>query len=102
MKSLTASTLAVLMALSTPALAEKELASCEQIAGLAESMMSARQSGVSMVDAMGTAGDSAMIEKMVIDAYEVHRFKAPVWQESEVADFRDKYFMACYKSRQGN
>ena len=53
MKTLIA-TLALLMALSAPALAEQSV--CEKIAGLAESIMDARQSGVSVVDAMGTSG----------------------------------------------
>jgi len=83
------------MALSVPALAEKSV--CKQVANLAENMMEARQIGVSMVDAMGAAGDSAIIKRMVVEAYEVRRFKAPVWQATEVQDFRDEWFMVCYK-----
>jgi len=98
MKTLIA-TLALMMAPSTPAQAEQ--ASCEQIAELAESIMDARQSGLSVVDAMGASGGSAMIERMIIEAYESHRYKAEIWQTGEIADFRDKWFLYCYKSMKG-
>ena len=98
MKTLIAA-LALMMALSAPAQAEQSV--CEKIAGLAESIMDARQSGVSVVDAMGTSGGSAMIERMIIEAYEAHRYKAEIWQTGEIADFRDKWFLYCYKSMKG-
>jgi len=55
MKTLTALTLAILMALSTTATALAKPASCEQIAELAKSIMTARQKGVSVVKMMGWA-----------------------------------------------
>ena len=99
MKTLIA-TLALMMALSVPAQAEP--ASCEQIADLAKSIMTARQKGVSMSKVMELADGSALFESMIVNAYEVHRFKAPVWQEAEVAEFRDKWYMACYKEFKGD
>jgi len=33
----------------------------------------------------------------VVEAYEVRRHPAPMWQEREIDDFRDKWYLACYK-----
>ena len=98
MKTLTATTLALLMALSAPALAKP--ASCEQIAELAKSIMTARQKGVSMVEMMGE--DGSLTEVIVVDAYEEGRYRVEANQQRRIADFRDEWFMVCYKSRKGN
>ena len=100
MKALTATILALLMALSAPALAKP--ASCEQIADLAKSIMTARQKGVSMVEMMGVGEDGSLTEVIVVDAYEEGRYRVEANQHRRVADFRDEWFMACYKSRKGN
>ena len=100
MKTLTALTLAILMALSTTATALAKPASCEQIAELAKSIMTARQKGVSMVEMMGE--DGSLTEVIVVDAYEEGRYRVEANQQRRIADFRDEWFMACYKSRKGN
>ena len=102
MKALTALTLAILMALSTTAPALAKPASCEQIAELAKSIMTARQEGVSMVEMMGVGEDGSLTEVIVVDAYEEGRYRVEANQHRRVADFRDEWFMACYKSRKGN
>ena len=102
MKTLTALTLAILMALSTTAAAEEEQASCEQIADLAKSIMTARQKGVSMVEMMGVGEDGSLTEVIVVDAYEEGRYRVEANQQRRIADFRDEWFMVCYKSRKGN
>ena len=100
MKALTATILALLMALSAPALAKP--ASCEQIAELAKSIMTARQKAVSMVEMMGVGEDGSMTEVIVVDAYEEGRYRVEANQQRRIADFRDEWFMVCYKSRKGN
>jgi hypothetical protein len=100
MKALTATILALLMALSAPALAKP--ASCEQIAELAKSIMTARQKGVSMVEMMGVGEDGSLTEVIVVDAYEEGRYRVEANQQRRIADFRDEWFMVCYKSRKGN
>jgi len=95
MKTLIA-TLALLMALSTTAAAEmSEQARCEGYASYAETIMSARQGGVSMVVIMRNSFGT--MKKMVVEAYEVRRHLAPLWQDREIADFRDKWALWCFK-----
>jgi hypothetical protein len=100
MKALTATILALLMALSAPALAKPAI--CEQIAELAKSIMTARQKGVSMVEMMGVGEDGSLTEVIVVDAYEEGRYRVEANQHRRVADFRDEWFMACYKEFKGD
>ena len=102
MKTLTALTLAILMALSTTATALAKPASCEQIAELAKSIMTARQKGVSMVEMMGVGEDGSLTEVIVVDAYEEGRYRVEANQQRRIADFRDKWYMACYKEFKGD
>ena len=97
MKTLIA-TLALLMALSVPAQAEP--ASCQQIAELAKSIMTARQKGVSMSKVMEIAGDNKLFKEMMVDAYETGRYIVESNQRRETADFRDKWYLACYKAQE--
>ena len=100
MKTLTALTLAILMALSTTAAAEEEQASCEQIAELAKSIMTARQKGgVSMGALVGIAKGNALIEKMVVEAFESGRYSTKEIQDRQISEFRDKWFLWCFKSQ---
>jgi isopentenyl diphosphate isomerase/L-lactate dehydrogenase-like FMN-dependent dehydrogenase len=96
MKTLIA-TLALLMALSAPAQAEQ--ASCEQIAELAKSIITARQQGVSVVKMMGLSGDRDLVEMIVVDAYDSHRYITNEAKARKASNFRDKWFLACYKER---
>ena len=95
MKTLIA-TLALLMALSTPAQADESY--CDQISGLAEAMMSSRQAGVSMAKAMKVTGDNDLFKAMMVDAYETARYSVESNQQRKIEDFRDKWYLACYKS----
>jgi len=96
MKTLTATTLALLMALSAPALAKP--ASCDQIANVAKSVMSGRQGGVSMGTLVGIAKGNALIEKMVVEAYESGRYSTKEIQDRQISEFRDKWFLWCFKA----
>jgi hypothetical protein len=96
MKTLTALTLAILMALSTTA-ASEEQASCEQIAGIAKSIMTAHQSGVSIVDMMAITKGNKLLQTITIEAYEGARYSTSTFKESEIAKFRDRWYMWCYK-----
>ena len=99
MKALTALTLAILIALSTTALAEEEQASCDQIANVAKSVMSGRQAGVSMGTMVGIAKGNALIEKMVVEAFESGRYSTKEIQDRQISEFRDKWFLWCFKSQ---
>jgi len=92
----------LLAALSAPVSAEpagEEQASCEQIASVAESVMDAHQHGVSMAAMMDIAKDNALIEKMTVEAYEGARYSTKEIQDREIADFRDKWYMWCFKDK---
>jgi hypothetical protein len=51
---------------------------------------------------MDLMGDSKIMQAVVLDAYEVRRHPAPFWQDREINDFRDEWFMACYKEFKGD
>jgi len=95
MKTLIA-TLTLSMALSLPAQADDPY--CNQISGLAEAMMSSRQAGVSMAKAMKVTGDNDLFKAMMVDAYETARYSVESNQQRKIEDFRDKWYLACYKS----
>jgi len=91
MKTLTALTLAILMALSTTASAEgEEQASCDQIANVAKSVMSGRQGGVSMGTLVGIAKGNAL---------KSGRYSTKQVQDRQISEFRDKWFLWCFKSQ---
>ena len=90
-------TLALLIALSSPALAALTPELCSKLSDTAGTIMEKRQGGVAMVRIMDLMGESATLRSMVIEAYEVRRHPAPMWQEREIDDFRDKWYLTCYK-----
>jgi len=90
-------TLALLIALSSPALAAVTPKLCSDLSETAATIMQKRQEGVAMVRIMDLMGDSATLSAIVIEAYEVRRHPAPMWQEREIDDFRDKWYLTCYK-----
>ena len=95
-------TLALLIALSSPALATLTPELCSNLSETAGTIMQKRQEGVAMVRIMDLMGDSATLQSMVVEAYEVRRHPAPMWQKREINDFRDKWYMACYKEFKGD
>ena len=90
-------TLALLIALSTPVFAAVTPELCSKLSDTAGTIMQKRQEGVAMGRIMDLMGESATLRSMVIEAYEVRRHPAPMWQEREIDDFRDKWYLTCYK-----
>jgi len=89
--------LAILMALSTPTLAAVTPKLCSDLSETAATIMEKRQGGASMSQIMEIVTDSKIMQEIVIEAYEVRRHPAPMWQEREIDDFRDKWYLTCYK-----
>ena len=87
--------LAVLLGASATAAAD----ACKMTGDIAEKMMMARQLGVSMQSVMAAA-ESPLRKAMVMDAYEVPRYATDEFQKRKAQDFRDKWYMSCYKSSQ--
>ena len=90
-------TLALLIALSTPALSAVTPELCSDLSDTAGTIMQKRQEGVAMVRIMDLMGDSKIMQEIVVEAYEVRRHPAPFWQDREINDFRDKWYLTCYK-----
>ena len=90
-------TLALLIALSTPVFAAVTPELCSKLSDTAGTIMEKRQGGVAMVRIMDLMGNSKIMQAVVLDAYEVRRHPAPTWQEREIDDFRDKWYLTCYK-----
>jgi hypothetical protein len=55
-----------------------------------------------MVEMMGVGEDGSLTEVIVVDAYEEGRYRVEANQHRRVADFRDEWFMACYKEFKGD
>ena len=90
-------TLALLIALSTPTFAALTPELCSKLSDTAGTIMQKRQEGVAMGRIMDLMGDSKIMQEIVVEAYEVRRHPAPMWQEREIDDFRDKWYLTCYK-----
>jgi len=90
-------TIALLIALSSPALAALTPELCSKLSDTAGTIMQKRQEGVAMGRIMDLMGDSKIMQEIVVEAYEVRRHPAPMWQEREIDDFRDKWYLTCYK-----
>lgn len=72
---------------------------CNQISELAERYMTLRQDGVSMSKLYKTAKGNKLVEKMVVDAYEVPKFSTDEYREIQVSKFKNRWFLNCVKSR---
>jgi hypothetical protein len=74
---------------------------CDLIGQIAEAVMERRQEGVSMSKMMGVpykAGD-ALVESLVIAAYDSPRFHTKEMQERSVQEFRDRAYLQCAKEK---
>lgn len=93
-KHLTALTLA--LALATTAQADQKI--CTDLSELAEKYMTLRQQGVPMSDVMETAGDSRIIQGIVIDAYDSPRYSTERTKTRQRQDFRNDVYLECIKA----
>lgn len=95
-------TIASLIALSGNANAQK--ATCSKAAKVAESLMQARQKGVSLQNAMDAMISSypktahKYVRILVMDAYSSPRYHSEEMQQRAIDDFRDKSHLSCLKS----
>lgn len=87
-------TCALALSLSIPALAEDK---CKKIEGLAESVMDARQRGVSASDMMELAGDSLLVRAVVLDSFETSTYSSTSVRQRAVREFKDKWYIWCIK-----
>jgi hypothetical protein len=70
---------------------------CETISELAEQIMTTRQNGVSLSDALGIS-ELDLVRAMVMNAWETPRYSMESLSQREIDDFRDKWHLLCLKS----
>lgn len=71
---------------------------CTEMSSLAETIMSGRQSGVSMAQMMETVGDIEIGQRMIIAAYDVPRYRTEKHIQNAIKDFRDELYLECAKA----
>jgi len=71
---------------------------CNNVAEFAEVIMEARQVGVSMPKAIELANGSKLLEKIIVDAYEVPHYSTQEYRSRKISDFRDSWYLACFKA----
>lgn len=75
--------------------ANAEMASCDNIAGLARKVMEGRQRGVSIRDMMNVSKNNRLLKLMVIDAYKTSAFSTPKYRTKAANEFEGKWYLIC-------
>lgn len=86
----------LVLALAFPSLADDKL--CANIGVLAGLVMTLRQKGAPLSDALENAKDIKVLREIVFDAYESPRYSTEQHQERSIADFRDTWQLRCLRS----
>lgn len=88
--------------IAMPAHAEDDWrAMCNSVASIAETIMKARQDGVSMAKMMEIPepeGSNGLGEGLIIAAYESPRYSTEEMQTRSIEEFRDKAYLQCVKA----
>lgn len=86
------------LAFAAPTLAQTAAETCPVIGELAESIMEARQSGVSVSDMMAVADGNEFFEGLVLTAFESPRYTTEEYRLREAQDFRNAVEAMCYSA----
>lgn len=86
--------LIIMASLSLPVMANE---TCNNVAEFAEVVQKANQERVAMSKLIGAVQDDTS-KRIIVDAYNEPRFSGAEWQNKAIADFRDKWYLACIKS----
>jgi hypothetical protein len=70
---------------------------CGKMSAIAEHIMKSRQEGVAMQKLMNQYSVSGTTEAVIADAYSSPRMGTEESQNREIEEFRDKYYLDCYK-----
>lgn len=68
---------------------------CGPVASLANTIMKARQSGMSIVKAMEIAGDDKGVQAIVRLAYMEPRYSSDLYRENAATDFETEIYLIC-------
>lgn len=88
--------LTALFAISAPAIADPL---CTQFSELAALVMENRQNGVTLAQALPTAGDSKLLQRMVIDAYQKGAMRSPDNMIRQQQDYANEWMLDCLRNR---
>ena len=91
--------LTALFAISAPAIAATPDPLCTQFSELAALTMKNRQNGVTLAQALPTVGDSELLQRMVIDAYEQGAMRSPDNMIRQQQDYANEWMLHCLKYR---
>ena len=91
--------LTVLFAISAPAIAATPDPLCTQISEVAALTMKNRQNGVTLAQALPTAGDSKLLQRMVIDAYQQGAMRSPDNMIRQQQDYANEWMLDCLRNR---
>lgn len=86
---------AVFLCIPGAGLADEPKAVCDEVADLAESVMKARQAGMSLTASLEVAKDNELIKAIAIDAYTVPRYVTGSNQVLEAQEFRTRWHLHC-------
>ncbi len=80
-----------------------KLNNCKGVSKLATSIMTLRQSGVPVVDALGIVKNDGskmdeLVEKIVLMAYEQRAYSTKKYQDREIKEFGNQWFVGCMKN----
>lgn len=90
----------ITLAIATPLAAETDVpATCKDLGQLAESIMEARQSGVTLSRSMEVAEGSDFTQALVLAAYQTPRFNTDEYQRESITDFRNAVELACFEAQ---
>lgn len=77
---------------------------CLDLAGLSNTIMTARQNGVPMTKTMSSLKQvvdqkpmGGVVRQLVIDAYEIHNYRDEARQKQKITEFENKTYLTCLK-----
>ena len=93
-------TLAMALILATPAIADECVhETCSAISSFAETVMTSRQNNVPMQAMMDiTETKDELFRSIIVDAYSQPRWSAPENRRNAIHEFRDTWYLWCYKN----
>jgi hypothetical protein len=89
--------LLIIAALLTAPVYAQNTNTCKEIEALANTVMSARQNGVQMMQMIEVAGDVKAIKTMIIQAYEVPLYNMDKNKVAAIREFTNEWVLACVK-----
>jgi len=70
---------------------------CRVVADIAGNVMRMRQSGLPITEAMDGAGDSKIVQLLVMQAYEMPKFSRSENREESAVEFSNRSYLDCRK-----